>query len=56
MLKRWEFIISSLTLKIAGDKKEEIYEEFKENVKRKTKYFNFIQSEASPDERDSFDK
>jgi len=29
MLRGWEFIVAFLTLQVAGDKKAEIYEEFR---------------------------
>lgn len=50
-LKGWEFVIAFLTLQMAGDKKEEIYGEFKENIKRKTKYYDLIQKTSSTEEK-----
>jgi hypothetical protein len=51
LLRGWEFIIAFLTLQVAGDKKAEIYEEFKENIKRKTKYFSLVQDPSNHDPR-----
>lgn len=49
MLRGWEFIVAFLTLQVAGDKKAEIYEEFRQNIKRKTKYFNLNQGASNND-------